>query len=101
MRLSDGPRLSEGEIIGQEVFKKPCADFLVREVERVDSDFFVESLDGQIAALVEQWGERLHVFRWCVKFISLGCHASNLAWQHIKFLHHVQQVGRWGSGCTG
>lgn len=66
MRLSDGPRLSEGEIIGQEVFKKPCADFLVREVERVDSDFFVESLDGQIAALVEQWGERLHVFRRCV-----------------------------------
>ena len=46
MRLSDGPRLSEGEIIGQEVFKKPCADFLVREVERVDPDFFVESLDG-------------------------------------------------------
>lgn len=78
MRLSDGPRLSEGEIIGQEVFKKPCADFLVWEVERVDPDFFVESLDGQIAALVEQLGERLHVFRWCVKFISFSRISSNV-----------------------
>ena len=50
-------------VVGQEIVKQSYSYFLVRDVEGIELGILVVILDGYVSALIEQWGDGLHLFR--------------------------------------
>ena len=50
-------------VVGQEIVKQSYSYFLVRDVEGIELGILVVILDGDVSALIEQWGDGLHLFR--------------------------------------
>ncbi len=50
-------------VVGQEIVKQSYSYFLVRDVEGIELGILVVILDGDVSALIEQWGNGLHLFR--------------------------------------
>lgn len=63
---------------------QPLPHLIVRYVEAVALADAVVALDGEVAALVEQWHDGGHALRGCVELVGCGFHAPELRWQKMQ-----------------
>ena len=66
------------ESLGQTYFH-----LLVGYVKGIIVVVLVVILDGDVAALVEQWHDGIHILRWCIKFTLVSFNATDVSRKRI------------------
>ena len=81
-------------VVGQQALHEADADFGVGDVEHVELAYFIVVLDGEVAALVEQRDDGLHVLRGRVE---VRCHSrcpSEHGGHDVELAQHFDEEGR-------
>ena len=79
-------------IIRYEAAHQAYPHFRIRDVQRIDLEHLIISLDGDIAALVQQGGDALHPFGRCVEIGRHSLVASYPGGQYTEFVQHFDEV---------